>query len=349
MSFLDLVERNSQEEKKDFDYKKYIIDNNDINNRLSDYIHGRIPRGYRTGINVLDNVIVCKKNEMFACTGKKGRGKTTIEEILLLMWAMSNNLVFVLALQENDESLEKMNLLGYLFGKPASEVEKENKELFDKGVKWLDEHFIFIDVEDFKTALDVTEALIKNGTKVTGVFLDPSNSFDNGFVNTGNQWADEKTAAKKMLKFCKEVCTIFLSQHPNMSGQRSEGDINSYSAENGVFLNKAHFTWVINRDNDSNENRITVDNIRNKYTGGTIVLPDNPLIIKWHPNKIDVFHKDEVGNLIIEEDVVQQIRKKYNPLKEVFTEDLPNFIEPKQQVNLTTEEAFGEDNDDMPF
>lgn len=343
MSFLELVERNNQEEKIDFDYEKYIIDKNEINKRLSDYLHGNIPRGYKTGIKSLDEVIVCKINEMFACTGKKGRGKTTIEEILLLMWAMANDLVFVLALQENDESLEKMNLLGYIFGEPASEVEKNNKELFKKGVEWLDNHFIFIDVEDFKTALDVTEAIIKNGTNVAGVFLDPSNSFDNGFINTGNQWADEKTAAKKMLKFCKDVCSIFLSQHPNMSGQRSEGDINSYSAENGVFLNKAHFTWVINRDNDSNVNRITVDNIRNKYTGGSIVLHDNPLKIIWDPCKIDVEYNGK-----LEENVVQQVRKMFNPLKEVFTEDLPNLIEPKQQINLTPEEAF-KDDDELPF
>lgn len=348
MSFIDLAQINDKEENTGFDYKKYIIDKNKINKRLSDYIHGRIPRGYKTGINVLDNVIVCKKNEMFACTGKKGRGKTTIEEILLLMWAMANDLTFVVALQENDEALEKMNLLGYLFGQSALDVEKNNKELYNKGVEWLDNHFIFIEVEDFKTALDVTKEIIKSGVNVAGVFLDPSNSFDNGFVNTGNQWADEKTAAKKMLKFVKETCSIFLSQHPNMSGQRSEGDINSYSAENGVFLNKAHFTWVINRDNDSNKNRITVDNIRNKYTGGSIVLPDNPLIIEWHPLTINISHLDNNHSLIEEKDVVQKVRKMFNPLNEVFTDELPNLIEPNKTINLTPEEAF-KDDDEMPF
>lgn len=332
---------NIEEPKDSIDVKKYIITPDKLNNRMNDYLDGKIPKGYKTGIKILDDVIVCKINEMLACTGKKGRGKTTIEEILFYMWAMANDVCFVLALQENDESLEKINALGYLFGKDANEVKKNNRELFDKGSKWFDEHFIIIDVEDFKTALDVTEQLCLENNKIAGVFLDPINSFDNGFVNTGNQWADEKTASKKMLKFSKEICSVFLSQHPNMSGQRSHEDVNSYSAENGVFLNKAHFTWAINRDNGSSVNRISVDNVRNKYTGGSVTHPDTPLLLTWSPYKIDIEH-----NGIVEEDVIQQLRKKHNPLNEVFTDNLPNLIEPEKNINLSHEEAFG---DDVPF
>ena len=341
MDFIKLADTSEHEEKNTFDYEKHIIKKEYVNKRLNDYVHGRIPKGYGIGLPVLDNVIVCKINEMLACVGKKGRGKTTIEEILFLMWAMANDLTFVLALQENDESLEKMNLLGYLFGKSAKEVEKEDKELYYKGVAWMDKHFIFIDVEDFKEALETTIGLIDSGIKVDGLFLDPVNSFDNGWVNTGNTHADEKTAAKKILKFSKNVCSVFLSQHPTMMGQRSPEDINSYSAEGGNYLNKAHFTWAINRDTGSSVNRISVDNVRNSYTGGGVTHPDIPMLLHWSPNKIDIEHGGDK-----EEDVIQKIRRKFNPLDEVFTGYLDNFIEDKKTLPLvSTKDAFGEGED----
>lgn len=343
MSFIDILD---DPEEGGFDYKKHIIDKNYVNTRLNDYLHGRIPRGYGIKLPVLDSVIVCKINEMLACVGKKGRGKTAIEEILLLMWAMANDLCFVLALQENDVSLEKMNLMGYILGKSPKQVEIENKELYNKAVKWLDNHFVFIDIDDFKTATEVTKSLIKSGKKIDGLFLDPVNSFENGWVNTGNQWQDEKLAAKKLLNFSKEYCTVFLSQHPTMAGQRSPEDINSYSAEGGHFLNKSHFTWAINRDNGSNVNRISVDNVRNKYTGGSVTQPDEPLLLKWHPFKIDIEYQGDQ-----ELDVIQRIRRKFNPLNEVFTGELESFEQDKTMPTASIEQAFGsgEEKDEMPF
>ena len=195
MGLIDIVNEGGQ--KNGFDYKKHIIGRDKINSRLDDYLNGNIKRGYGIGFDILDGNILAKKNELFACVGKKGRGKTTIEEILFLMWSIANGVKWALCLQENDESLEKMNLLGYLFGCNPKLIQKENKELYNNAVEWIDEHFYFLDVETFKEALDVTEQMIKNGIDINGLFLDPVNSFDNGFVDTGNSFQDERTASKK--------------------------------------------------------------------------------------------------------------------------------------------------------
>lgn len=341
----DLDIKTPQEEPK-LDYKKFIVSKEQINSKLLKYVRGEVPKGYGIGLPVLDDVIVCKVNELFACVGKKGRGKTTIQQILFLAWAMVNDLTFVMALQENEEALEKMNLLGYLFGKSASKVERENKELYNKGVKWLDNHIINLDVEDFKTALEVTEAMINDGIKVSGLFLDPVNSFANGWNEGGNKYEKDQLAGQKILKFSKNVCSVFLSQHPTITGQRQTEDVNSFSAEGGHFLNKSHFTWAINRDNGSSTNRVSVDNVRNTYTGGGVTHPDSPLLLHWSPHDIDI-----ENNGTIEKNIIQRIRRKFNPLKEVFTveteEPIKNVIQP-----ATAEEAFGEDfgkNDKCPF
>ncbi len=323
-----------------FDYKKHISDSGLINEKLKGYVTGSIKKGYGINLPVLDNVIVCKTNEMYACTGKKGRGKTTIQEVFFLMWAMVHNLNFILCLQENDNSLSKMSMLGYILGCQPKDVLANNPELYNTAVRWLDERFIYLkDVDTLKEATEITECIVNDGKKIQALFCDPVNTFDSGWFDTGNTHKDDKKTAKKILNFSQKTCSVFLSQHPTMAGQRAEEDANSYSAEGGYFLNKADFTWAINRNNGDNVNRISVDNVRNKYTGGSVTHRESPLNLIWHPYRIDIEH-----NGISEENIFQRIRRKYNPLKEVF-----NFNEERigSVPNMNVNEAFG--NDDSIF
>ena len=325
---------------KTIDYKNHLVTTENINNRLKDYITGKIKKGYGIKIPLLDDVIVCKTKEMFACVGKKGRGKTTIQEIFFLMWAMVNDVVFVLCLQENDSALAKKDLLGYLLGCNPKDIYNSNKDLYNKAVAWLDSHFYFLrDIDSFKEATEVTEQMVKDGVNVQALFLDPANTFDSGWFDSGT-WQDEKKTAKKVLKFAKSVCSVFLSQHPTMSAQRSQEDVNSYNAEGGHLLNKADFTWHINRDNGSNVNRIGVDNVRNKYTGGDVTHPDSPLLLYWGKYNIGIGYENQK-----EEDIIQKIRKRFNPLLEDFKEELK---EKEVLPTMNVSDAFGTD-EDVPF
>ena len=355
MGLLD--EELQKELKETFDYKKHLVNVKFLKEGSKRYREGKEPRGYKMGIPIIDDIIVMKPKEMHACTGKKGRGKTTIQQILFLCWAMANNLTCVLALQENEQRLEVNRFLGYCLGENPNITEKENPELFKKVEDWFYNHFIFIDVDTLKEATQVVESLIENGKKVDLLFCDPVNSFESGFSDTGNSHKDDKTTAMHMLKFTKK-CSLFVSQHPTMSGQRSDEDVNSYSAEGGYFLNKSHFTWAINRDNGSNFNRISVDNVRNSYTGGDVTPKDYPLLIEWGKYNINAVYYNKVGYQYDytqphkEYDIIQQIRKKFNPFKEVFTKDLPNFIEEKETPTGSYNDAFGNDEPketDIPF
>ena len=325
-----------------FDYKKHISDPNQVNDKLKSYVTGKVKRGYGINLPVMDNIIVCKSNEMFACTGKKGRGKTTIQEIFFLSWAMVHNLNFVLCLQENDNSLSKMGMLGYLLGDNPSTVLKDDPKLYETAVRWLDMRFTYLqDIDTLKDAAQVVELMVDNGKKVQALFCDPVNTFDSGWFDTGNSHKDDKKTAKKILNFSQKTCSVFLSQHPTMAGQRATEDANSYSAEGGYFLNKADYTWAINRDNGSNVNRISVDNVRNKYTGGSVTHPDDPLLMFWHPYRIDLQQ-----NGVKENDVLQRIRRKYNPLNEVFKDD---FEKEPEVLTTSVNEAFGVEENEVEF
>ena len=57
---------------EEFNYKDYIVSHADINNDLDDFITGKIPQGFNSGITQLDNHFVSKKNEFYIIKSKKG-------------------------------------------------------------------------------------------------------------------------------------------------------------------------------------------------------------------------------------------------------------------------------------
>ena len=312
------------------DYSKYIVNPESINKTVKRFFNGEIKRGYEIGISCFDQHFVCKENELYALTGKKGGGKTTINQSIQIMQSIVNDLIWVVAFQENSDWGQKLNYLNYFFGENAKEVEKNNPEYYKQVSDWIDEHFIFLDVEDIKTALEVTKYLINKGINVHALVLDPVNSFQSGFQNTGNGYADGVETARKVLRFTEKFCTVYISQHPNITAQRNKDKIiTSYDAEGGWWLNKASFTWVIHREKDTNLNHIIVEDVRNKHTGGSRTSEEDQLIIDWNVTKINILRGSERY-----ENVIQYLLRKHNPLN-VDYEYLPETKEilPNQSVN----------------
>ena len=323
------------------DYSKFLVDNKDVNNELNDFVDGRIEHGYTLGISCFDEYYVAKKFEFYGIVGKKGRGKTTINQAIQVAHSVANGLIWVVAFQENSAWSMKLNYLNYLLCDFAKDVKKNNYPLYKKALKWVEEHFIFLKVETIKEALETTQYLIEEkDIDVHAVFLDPINSFDSGYYNSGNSYQDMVDTSKKILRHSKDVCSVHVSQHPTMSGQRQEEDVNSFQAEGGAILNKASFTYAINRDSGSSNNRISVDNVRNRHTGGNETSADNPVILNWSPTKIGL------GNLVEgvkEENIIDKLKRIYNPLDEDFGEK-----EPETMPTIDVQEAFG-NVEDLPF
>ena len=323
------------------DYSKFLVDNKDVNNDLNDFVDGRIEHGYTLGISCFDEYYVAKKFEFYGIVGKKGRGKTTINQAIQVAHSVANDLIWVVAFQENSAWSMKLNYLNYLLCDFAKDVKKNNYPVYKKALKWVEEHFIFLKVETIKEALETTQYLIEEkDIDVHAVFLDPINSFDSGYYNSGNSYQDMVDTSKKILRHSKDVCSVHVSQHPTMSGQRQEEDVNSFQAEGGAILNKASFTYAINRDSGSSNNRISVDNVRNRHTGGNETSADNPVILNWSPTKIGL------GNLIEgvkEQNIIHELKRIYNPLNEDFGEK-----EPETLPTIDVQEAFG-NVEDLPF
>lgn len=337
---MELIDVNNIKNKDDFDYKKFIVNSNELNQYIDKFHKGKIKKGFGIGVSWIDKYFVAKENEFYAVVGKKGDGKTTIQQIWFLLWSISNGLRWVVCFKENMDWSVKVNLLNVLLGEKESDVAKRDPFLYEKASRWIDEHFIFLDVDSMYEATETCKYLIKDGVKIHALVLDPANSFDYGFSDIGNDFVDGKKAGKEILKFTKKHCSVHLSQHPTMSGQRKDGDVNSSEAEGGWFFNKASYTYNINRTRGTSENRMQIENVRNKLTGGGETHPEEPLTVHWSPYKIGI----QCGGEIIE-DIVLHIKKLYNPLNEVFSE----FKEEKKELpKINPSDAFGND-DDIPF
>lgn len=333
-----LIKINEDHKVDEFNYKNHIINPNSINEDLDDFITGKIPQGFRSQVHILDNHFVSKKNEFYIVTGKKGQGKTTIYQILQLLFSISNGLIWAVAFQENSSWSMKLNLMNLILGEFARDVKRSDLKRYNKASDWLDKHFIFIEVDSIKTATEVAKGLIDDGVDIHGLLLDPINSFKNGWQDTGNGYADGVAASLELLKFSKEVCSVHITQHPNMSGQRQEGAVSSYQAEGGWFLNKAHNTCAIHREAGSSNNELRVEHVRNKHTGGDQTEADNPVIIEWSPTLINIFMKNSPSHK--DENVVCQLVDKHNILE--LKENTPIQA-------ATLSEAFGEEDNGVVF
>ena len=104
----------NNEIQEDFDYKSFIVNSNEVNTDLEDFITDRIPQGYKSGIAHLDKHFVMKKNEFYILTGKKGQGKTTVNQALQMLYSIPNDLIWVVAFQENSYWAMKLNYMNYI-------------------------------------------------------------------------------------------------------------------------------------------------------------------------------------------------------------------------------------------
>ena len=327
----------------------FIDDNSKMQDKLKDFLTGKIKRGYKVGVEAFDNHFAFKKNEFYVMTGKKGSGKTTINQALQVMASIVNDLIWVVAFQENENWAMRLNYMNFLLGDNANYILKAEPKRYKIVSDWIDKHFIFLNVDTLSEALDMTENLIENGTDVYGLVLDPVNSFENDLGDGGNSYSDGVKSGQHLLKYSLNVCSIFLNQHPIMSGQRQQGAITSYDGEGGWFLNKASFTYVINRE-DGNNNELIVENVRNRHTGGNSTDKENPVIIEWFPTKINIRYKD---GSFSSENVIQAMIMKHKPFvydgMEKQAKQISDAEFDRTIPNATVTEAFGDDKSDVPF
>jgi len=135
------------DEDESIDFSRFIEDGGEIDNELNDFVDGNVAQGFTLGISCFDEYYVAKKFEFYGIVGKKGRGKTTINQAIQVAHSVANDLIWVVAFQENSSWSMKLNYMNYLLCDFAKDVKKNDPDLYKRAMDWLDKHFIFLKIE----------------------------------------------------------------------------------------------------------------------------------------------------------------------------------------------------------
>lgn len=342
------------QDRNDADVSKYIYSWDRIDEELDDWFSGRVKLGLGTGIKKLDHWFKFKQNSLYLCTGKLGRGKTTIQQFLFVMAAMVNDWKWLIVCMENSKMDFAENLISFVLKESASDVRKYDRKKYQIARNFVFEHFQFVtgEVDNIDMLLSVAKEYHKT-FPFDAMFIDPINSIQ---PKKGSDW-DFTTgvgAASKILRFREEVASVFVSQHPIMSKQRESGAPSSADGEGGYFANKADFAFVLDRASGSNETTMKIDKVRNRKSGGNETDQDNPIRIIYNfstihinvPYQLDgAIHYEYIRETLPDLDYGDNLKKN-----DFFDEELPEEQNTSDLKTPTLDQVFGEDKEEeYPF
>jgi len=164
----------------------------------------------------LDQIYKVGTQTLTIVTGIPGSGKSTF-----LTWAMSklashNDWRFCIFSAEVPTEIHISQLCSAFTGKPFTGPDKMSKEELDRAIRWVDQHFIFIDDDDtsIETVLDrVYASVLRLG--VTGVVIDPYNFLSASKSSDDNSSHSINQMLVKLKRFATEhELAIWLVAHP---------------------------------------------------------------------------------------------------------------------------------------
>ena len=302
-----------------------------------------------TGIEEFDHWFKFKRNSLYLCTGKLGRGKTTVQQFLFVMASMVNDWKWLIVCMENSKMDFAENLISFVLRRNAKEVKQSNPSLYKMAHDFVSSHFQFVTSE-----VNNIDMLVEVATKYHKVFpfdamfIDPVNSIQ---PKAGSDW-DFNTgvgAASKILRFREEVASVFISQHPIMSKQRDSSSPSSADGEGGYFANKADFAFVLDRASGSNQTFMKIDKVRNRKTGGNETDPENPIELIYDYSNFEMRVPFQ-NNGMMQYQFIKNTLPPFPPNTGTEQSEMdlqPTYSQPISKENSDFE--FGSEEDSPPF
>ena len=164
-----------------------------------------VVRGASTGLESLDQLYTVLPGQLSVVTGLPGSGKSELIDQICVNIAMQKGWRFAIASFENPPHMHIAKLCEKVVGKPFFGLNKMDEDERDYALKFLNEHFVFLQSHDgapatVQSIIDRTkQAVMRMG--VRGLIIDPYNYLDMGSGDSEHQ------AISKMLTdivlFCK--------------------------------------------------------------------------------------------------------------------------------------------------
>ena len=121
--------------------------------KLHKIYNGEIKEGLRL-VPDLDEYWRYKKNSFNIILGHSSTGKTTTMLYFFVLYALKYDLKFLIYSAENDPANISKKIIEFLTGLPFQKIEKKT---WEKKLKWVDEHFKYIDIDKFYSTTSLLE------------------------------------------------------------------------------------------------------------------------------------------------------------------------------------------------
>lgn len=297
-----------------------LINLNEQIQKLKDVKAGRIKEGERLGVFKIDEHMRFKKGNLNVILGHANVGKTTVVLYLMLLYSIKNDTRWLIYSSENEAYTLIKKLIEFLEGKVINKIDSDS---FNMRLKWVNEHFKFIDpntLHTYKTLLSLGEQIHK-AWGYDGFFIDPYNSLlmDKEILKGINSHEYHYQVTSEMRIFCKTTnVAIWLNTHAATEALRKKHGPKEMYAEHpippmasdveggGKFVNRADDFMVIHRyiqhPTDWMYSMIHMRKVKDIDTGGRPTPIDEPIRLKSIVNNVGF----EIGGQNLIEYIVKE-------------------------------------------
>ena len=241
------------------------------------------PKGYKTEIDGLDSKLVFAPGELTTITGipQHGKGKF-LDEILINLSALHNLKHGIFSYEE--PSVVKSTVLAQKYiGRPFYRADKSvmmSRPQKDAALKFLNEHFFFIDIKTADLSIDgliskFRELVLRKG--VNTVVLDPYNCIES---QRGDRQSETEYVGEVMgkLKRFAVACNVhvFLVAHPTKMKKENGKYLvpTLYDiAGSANFFNKTDNGLTVYRNYEDNTTDIYIQKVKFFYNGEIGCVP----------------------------------------------------------------------------
>lgn len=275
-----------------------------IEKKILDIKYGRIKEGLKIDIPEMDEYLRFKHGNFNLLIGHANVGKTTVLTYLFTVWAIKHDLKFLIWSSENTPQSIVRKIIEFKMGQP---IQKASEEQIAEAIKWCDNHFKVIDVQDLITYKELLKEVndIKDAWDYDALMIDPYNSLsiDKQLMRSvGGHQYDYQVASEFRLFSKGRNVALFLNAHGVTDAMRQVYPQNheyaglpkplsmSQVEGGGKWGNRADDCYCVHRmTNHPNEwmySELHVLKIKETETGGRCTPYEQPMKLRMSKNNV---------------------------------------------------------------
>ena len=252
----------------------------DYYDEVLDLYDGNFEKPIRIGLENVDDIYQVMPGTFCVVTGIPNHGKSLLLDQILILLAENHGWKFVMFSPEHKTSMHIRRMVQMYLQKSFEEgfSNRMTKEELEKGMKWINKHFFFMETHDEVPSIDLLldiskSAIYKFGCK--GVVLDPFNEISavRGQNQREDEWIRDFVSKCKRFTRLHSIC-FWVVAHPTKMVREKDGKYaipDSYSISGSAhWSNLSDVILTVYRDIEEKETKLITRKIREQDLYGKI-------------------------------------------------------------------------------